>query len=230
MVAPCVTALRHLSTSIINILGSDQGTKHTPADLSTDIELLTASLAEHEVYQIKGRVFAEGDGSPTLDVITEGIQHITDSTSNPLTEYNAVFLKLQARRHLRPLVSAWSDVPDSTPADDAIPPPLPLQPEPISAPSISSLIDVEMRDLDDVASENGREGSVDFGADLDAEFLRTTQMTKSPSILPSSDTSVSALSISSPVRATQTRRSGRACTGMHRIISFWWTPPTVRRW
>ncbi|KAJ7026665.1 hypothetical protein C8F04DRAFT_966145 [Mycena alexandri] len=34
MVAPCVTALRHLSTSITQILGSDQGTKHEPADLS----------------------------------------------------------------------------------------------------------------------------------------------------------------------------------------------------
>ncbi|KAJ6521414.1 hypothetical protein B0H10DRAFT_2206174 [Mycena sp. CBHHK59/15] len=64
MVAPCVTALRHLSTSITQILGSDQGTKHEPANLTTDIHLLMKSLAEHSVYQIKGRVFADGDGSP----------------------------------------------------------------------------------------------------------------------------------------------------------------------
>ncbi|KAJ7175659.1 hypothetical protein C8R46DRAFT_1160852 [Mycena filopes] len=69
MVAPCVTALRHLSTSITRILGSDQGTKHEPADPSTDIKLLMKSLAEHDVYKIKGRVFAEGDGTPTPDVI-----------------------------------------------------------------------------------------------------------------------------------------------------------------
>ncbi|KAJ7221694.1 hypothetical protein GGX14DRAFT_559176 [Mycena pura] len=104
MVAPCITALRHLSTSIINILGSDQGTKHEPADLSTDIQLLMKSLAENQVYQIQGRVFAEEDGAPTLDVITAGIQQLSDSTSNPLTECNAAFLQLQARRRLTPLV------------------------------------------------------------------------------------------------------------------------------
>ncbi|KAJ7762332.1 hypothetical protein DFH07DRAFT_867516 [Mycena maculata] len=103
MVAPCVTALRHLSTSIINILGSDQGTKHEPADLSTDIKLLMKSLAENNVYEVKGRVFAEGDGTPTPDVITLGIQQLSDSSSNPLSEYNAAFLKLQARRRLVPL-------------------------------------------------------------------------------------------------------------------------------
>ncbi|KAJ7255106.1 hypothetical protein B0H12DRAFT_1202205 [Mycena haematopus] len=103
MVAPCVTALRHLSTSITQILGSDQGTKHEPADLSTDIALLMSSLAEHNVYKIKGRVFAEGDGSPTPDVISVGAQHLSDSSSNPLVEYNATFRKLQARCRLRPL-------------------------------------------------------------------------------------------------------------------------------
>ncbi|KAJ7823342.1 hypothetical protein B0H14DRAFT_2597994 [Mycena olivaceomarginata] len=148
MVAPCVTALRHLSTSITQIvttgytgvhygytksrreattlvdggdlpsdpgsaltalsskvsssekltrlkpgrftqiLGSDQGTKHEPANLSTDINLLMKSLAEHQVYKIKGRVFAEGDGKPDT---------LADSSANPLVEYNAAFRKLQVR-------------------------------------------------------------------------------------------------------------------------------------
>ncbi|KAJ7759308.1 hypothetical protein B0H14DRAFT_3596127 [Mycena olivaceomarginata] len=140
MVAPCVTALRHLSTSIINILGSEQGTKHAPADLATDIDLLMRSMAEHDVYQVKGRVFAEGDGSPTPDVITIGIQQITDSTSNPLTEYNTAFLKLQARRHLRPLVSNWSDMPASeSTAGDTLPPssrPLPSPAPPSHLPTL----------------------------------------------------------------------------------------------
>ncbi|KAJ7768856.1 hypothetical protein B0H16DRAFT_1307593 [Mycena metata] len=109
MVAPCVTALRHLSTSITQILGSDQGTKHEPADLSTDIKLLMKSLAEHDVYKMKGRVFAEGDGSPTPDVIAAGVEQLADSSSNPLVEYNAAFQKLQARLRLRPLVDDWSE-------------------------------------------------------------------------------------------------------------------------
>ncbi|KAJ7195051.1 hypothetical protein GGX14DRAFT_377305 [Mycena pura] len=131
MVAPCVTALRHLSSSIISILGSDQGTKHAPADLVTDVEVLMESLTEHEVYQIKGRIFAEGDGTATTDVITAGVQQLTDSTSNPLMEYNASFSKLQARCRLRPLIESWGDNKsiDSAslpPSESPSPPPSPL--------------------------------------------------------------------------------------------------------
>ncbi|KAJ6517845.1 hypothetical protein DFH09DRAFT_1428362 [Mycena vulgaris] len=139
MVAPCITALRHLSTSIINILGSDQGTKHEPADLSTDIRLLMKSLAENHVYQIQGRVFAEEDGAPTLDVITAGIQQLSDSTSNPLKEYNAAFLQLQARRRLTPLVDSWSGSEsdsDGAHHDTAAPPSVPPVPTP-TAPRVS---------------------------------------------------------------------------------------------
>ncbi|KAJ7798312.1 hypothetical protein B0H14DRAFT_3545299 [Mycena olivaceomarginata] len=41
--------LRRLSTTITKVLGSDQGTKHQPADLKNDIALLMASLHEHDV-------------------------------------------------------------------------------------------------------------------------------------------------------------------------------------
>ncbi|KAJ7762444.1 hypothetical protein B0H14DRAFT_3594687 [Mycena olivaceomarginata] len=137
MVAPCITALRHLSTSIINILGSDQGTKHEPADLSTDIALLMKSLADNSVYQIKGRVFAEGDGTPTPDVITIGIQQLSDSSSNPLTEYNSAFVKLQARR---------------PPALPAVPTPPPT-PSPDIADAADSMHSNES-DLNDPNSDN----------------------------------------------------------------------------
>ncbi|KAJ7899556.1 hypothetical protein B0H14DRAFT_3104529 [Mycena olivaceomarginata] len=176
MVAPCVTALRHLSTSIINILGSDQGTKHAPTNLSADIELLMGSLAEHEVYEIKGRVFADGDGSPTPDVITDGIQQITDNTSNPLTEYNAALC-------LRPLVSTWSDVPESTPeATSSVPPPLPSDPPGSSVPFVLSPADVEMSDVDDETSENGSHGSVDPDEELLTAFERTMDEVDEPTL------------------------------------------------
>ncbi|KAJ7859626.1 hypothetical protein B0H14DRAFT_2577057 [Mycena olivaceomarginata] len=143
MVAPCITALRHLSTSIINILGSDQGTKHEPADLSTDIALLMKSLADKSVYQIKGRVFAEGDGTPTPDVITIGIQQLLDSSSNPLTEYNSAFVKLQACRRLVPLFNDWaesetvgesSESESTAAAAQIIAPSIPSMPLPAPAP------------------------------------------------------------------------------------------------
>ncbi|KAJ7768938.1 hypothetical protein B0H16DRAFT_1307636 [Mycena metata] len=120
MVAPCVTALRHLSTSITRILGSDQGTKHEPADLSTDIKLLMKSLAEHDVYKIKGLDLGRlGDGTPTPDVIAAGVEQLADSSSNPLVEYNTAFQKLQARLRLRPLVDNWSEEPQSVAAPTA---------------------------------------------------------------------------------------------------------------
>ncbi|KAJ7267076.1 hypothetical protein C8J57DRAFT_1181731 [Mycena rebaudengoi] len=135
MVAPCVTALRHLSTSIISILGFEQGVKHAPADLFTDIKVLMESLAEHEVYMIKGRMFSEGDGDPTPDVITVGVHQLTDSSSNPLTEYNALFLKLQARCRLRPLVESWDD----GSINSTSPPPSPTPPSPPAIPKFVPL-------------------------------------------------------------------------------------------
>jgi hypothetical protein len=109
MVSPCISVLRRLSTTITKVLGSDQGTKHQPADLKNDIALLMASLSEHDVYQIKGRVFAKDNGSPTPDVILIGAQQLTDSSLNPLTEYNSMFKRLQSRRRMQPLVGSWSE-------------------------------------------------------------------------------------------------------------------------
>ncbi|KAJ7853799.1 hypothetical protein B0H14DRAFT_2197464, partial [Mycena olivaceomarginata] len=103
MVSPCISVLRRLSTMITKVLGSDQGNKHHPADLKNDISLLMASLREHNVYEIKNRVFAKDDGSATPDVILVGAQQLIDSSSNPLTEYNIMFKRLQSRRHLQPL-------------------------------------------------------------------------------------------------------------------------------
>ncbi|KAK6972268.1 hypothetical protein R3P38DRAFT_2812403 [Favolaschia claudopus] len=121
MISPCISVLRRLSTSIRQILGSDQGTKHEPANLKEDISLLMASLKEHAVYEVKGRVFAEGDGSPTPDVIAVGAQQLTDGASNPLTEYNTTFTRLQCRLRLKPLVGTWDESDTPIIADAEIP-------------------------------------------------------------------------------------------------------------
>ncbi|KAJ7038344.1 hypothetical protein C8F04DRAFT_1256355 [Mycena alexandri] len=160
MVAPCVTALRHLSTSITRILGSDQGTKHEPADLTADIKLLMKSLAEHDVYQIKGRVFAEGDGTPTPDVIAVGLEQLADSSSNPLVEYNTTFRKLQARLRLRPLVDSW--------AEDALTTTLPT-------PSVApNTVDVELPPVDPHGAEHldlELDGAEDGLSDVDGDSV-----------------------------------------------------------
>jgi hypothetical protein len=42
-------------------LGDDIGVQHSPAKLQHDIAVLMDSLEEHEVYEAKGRIFADGD-------------------------------------------------------------------------------------------------------------------------------------------------------------------------
>ncbi|KAJ7284689.1 hypothetical protein C8J57DRAFT_1169805 [Mycena rebaudengoi] len=118
MISPCISILRQLSTMITRVLGTDQGTQHEPADLTEDIDVLMSSLSEHSVYQVQGRFFSEGDGSSTPDVVSVGGQQLTDSSSNPLTEYNTTFRKLQMRCRQRPLVgeSSSDSISSETPA------------------------------------------------------------------------------------------------------------------
>lgn len=180
MVAPCITALRHLSTSIISILGSDQGTKHEPADLSTDIELLMKSLSKNNVYQIKGRVFADGDGTPTPDVITVGIQQLSDSSSNPLTEYNTAFLKLQARSQLIPLVDDWSDAEASVSGGVAALPSTasPLAPEPPSQPTPpTAVVNPALFDPIDITESVQDDGSDRDDSEDDDGFIDEEELT-----------------------------------------------------
>ncbi|KAJ6565079.1 hypothetical protein B0H10DRAFT_2200524 [Mycena sp. CBHHK59/15] len=168
MVSPCISVLRRLLTTITKALGSDQGTKHQPADLKDDIALLMASLHEHDVYQIKGRVFAKDDGSPTPDVILVGAQQLTDSSSNPLTEYNTMFKRLQTRRRMQPLVGSWSE---STPAaefpSNSNVPPASLTAVPAVQNLVSSKVPGDITaDFISISDEEEEENS-DVDSDLD---------------------------------------------------------------
>ncbi|GLB40944.1 hypothetical protein LshimejAT787_0901590 [Lyophyllum shimeji] len=91
LVAPCVTALRHLANGLNDLFGDDQGTRHAPPDLTEDIETLMESLVDYRVYQIiPGRIFDEDD-PPANDIITVGLQNIMDNSKSPLTEASASF-------------------------------------------------------------------------------------------------------------------------------------------
>ncbi|KAH7917112.1 hypothetical protein BV22DRAFT_983924, partial [Leucogyrophana mollusca] len=121
MVAPCVEVLRHLSKVMSSLLGSNLGTRHEPMDLTRDIPTLMASLKDHEVYEVKrGRVLDEDD-PPVTDVVAHGLQALTDSASNPLSDFNFSFTRLQARRRLKPIVGAPS--PGQSSASASAPPP-----------------------------------------------------------------------------------------------------------
>jgi hypothetical protein len=112
-----------------------------------------ASLAEHNVYLVKGRVFVEDDGSPTPDVIAVGAQQLTDSSSNPLTEYNTTFTRLQSRLRLRPLVGGWPESDGSAHADASDVPPASAPPPDVPPTVNAPLQEIPPADLDDLASE-----------------------------------------------------------------------------
>ncbi|KAF8869267.1 hypothetical protein BD779DRAFT_1682379 [Infundibulicybe gibba] len=109
LVGPCVNALRHLARNLHSSLGADQGTLHRPPNLANDILTLIESLNEHKVYQLQKGRRLDSDDPPVKDIISIGLQNLTDSTKNPLFEYNNAFTRLQKRRCMKPIV-----VPPST--------------------------------------------------------------------------------------------------------------------
>lgn len=82
------------------ILGTDLGTQHEPADLSQDIPELMRSLDDHNVYRRQNMRALDEDDLPVPDIVTGGLQSLTDSSSNPLDEFNRVFTNLQSHRRM----------------------------------------------------------------------------------------------------------------------------------
>ncbi|KDQ59973.1 hypothetical protein JAAARDRAFT_45877, partial [Jaapia argillacea MUCL 33604] len=80
--------------------------KHEPMDLTQDTPILMLSLKDHGVYDMQpGRVFEDPEDKPIVDSMTTGLQSLTNSSTNPLVEYNKAFQYLQAHHRMQPLVS-----------------------------------------------------------------------------------------------------------------------------
>ncbi|TFK65150.1 hypothetical protein BDN72DRAFT_962706 [Pluteus cervinus] len=133
LVSPCVNALRHLASTLNDGLGSYQGTRHAPPDLSNDISLIMESLTEHKVYEIIPGRMIDKDDVPTKDIVTVGIEALTDNSKNPLKEYNEAFVRLQRRRKITPVGQPAKANPAPQPRPPSSPPPVP-PPLPPTAP------------------------------------------------------------------------------------------------
>ncbi|TFK17588.1 hypothetical protein FA15DRAFT_578966, partial [Coprinopsis marcescibilis] len=95
MVSPCIYALRHLATSMRDLLGSNLGARHCPPDLTRDINVLMKSLQEHKVYKlVQGRKL-NNDNPPVTDVIAAGLRSLLEGDA--LDNYNENFQNLQQR-------------------------------------------------------------------------------------------------------------------------------------
>jgi hypothetical protein len=97
---------------------------------------------------------------------------LTDSTSNPLVEYNTTFKQLQFRLRFRPLVGSW---PESYSEEFSASAPAPDIPLTINAP----LQDIPPTDFEDLASE-----SSDNPEDMEqpSAFLRTMEEDDEPTL------------------------------------------------
>jgi len=58
------------------------------------------SLKDHNVYVLKKGHTLDDDDPPVTDIITLGLQQLTDSSKKPLDEYNDAFRQLQTRQKL----------------------------------------------------------------------------------------------------------------------------------
>ena len=121
------------------------------------------SLSEHKVYHLTKGCVLDNDDFPVPDVVSVGLQQLTDSSSNPLTEYNKAFKRLQTQRSTNPIV-------ESEPLSQTTPVISRHQPEIVPnshvVPPIAVLDNApEVIDLDGVDSEGEGEG----GEEVDCE-------------------------------------------------------------
>ncbi|KAL0059342.1 hypothetical protein AAF712_013920 [Marasmius tenuissimus] len=117
-IAPCVVVLRNLTKGLNGLLGSDQGTKHAPPDLTADIQTLIENLHEREVYMLKPGCMLDDDDPAVIDSITAGLEALSDGLKGPINDYNQAFKQLQARSLLQPLVLGESSSPTLLPGPE----------------------------------------------------------------------------------------------------------------
>ncbi|KAJ7571781.1 hypothetical protein C8J56DRAFT_999383 [Mycena floridula] len=177
MVSPCINILRQLSTTMNGLLGSYQGTKHKTPDLRHDIEVLMTSLEEHDVYK---------DDPPVKDVLAVGLQALTDSSGNPLDEYNKAFKRLQARRVLKPIIGGPESDPISATATDNVAPTILISttlPESNSgAQSSLQLAENHTCNSDSGSASSSSESSSESEDELDGEFVQILQADAEPTL------------------------------------------------
>lgn len=158
MVGPCVNVLRQLARHFNQELGSDQGTKHAPPDLSKDIDCLMSSLAEHKVYELQPGRTLDDEDKPVKDVIQVGFRNLTEGTKSPLSDYNEAFRRLQERRRMKTVAQMMakhlSPPTETTPSDS-----LPASQgnvEPTEVPAMSTTTHVSPKSPDEATNEGVR--------------------------------------------------------------------------
>ena len=100
MITPCIDIFCQLAAQIHNDLGLRQGSKHSPPDLTRDIQELMRSLREHGVYIVEDGRIISGEKPCVPNTISQGLR----SLAEPLKAYNHAFTRLQRRCRMQPLV------------------------------------------------------------------------------------------------------------------------------
>ncbi|KAL0565003.1 hypothetical protein V5O48_017032 [Marasmius crinis-equi] len=119
-IAPCVQALQHITKNMTAALGINIGNKHQTPDVANDIAQLMKSLDENEVYCVVPGHTTDHDDPPATNVIEAGLRALKSTSSNPLADYNTVFLCLQTHSQILPVVGDYP-LDSSLPTSTAIP-------------------------------------------------------------------------------------------------------------
>ena len=107
---------------------------------------------------VNGRLL-DSDDPPAKDVILFGLQQLTDSAKNPLTDYNKAFTRLQRQRRMRPITTQPQSTPSTLPVpeiDPNIPSPAPVEPS-----GVASVDEEEtMGEKEELGEEEEQEGEL----------------------------------------------------------------------
>jgi hypothetical protein len=164
MISLCIQMLRHLTTAMKQTLGTDIGTRHAPADLARDIDVLMQSFHEHGVYMLNRGQKLDSDDLPVVDTVSNGLAALSEGGNHsPLAEYNSTFKRLQKCQRMTPVVDISEETsPDATAASSPSDPRAPesITPTP-SEDSVEDEVDLSPNENLEVEDYSASSGSLD---------------------------------------------------------------------
>ncbi|KIK03628.1 hypothetical protein K443DRAFT_131287 [Laccaria amethystina LaAM-08-1] len=86
------------------ILPCVDGRHHAPVNLTNEMHTLMESLHKNKIYQIKKECTPNNNDGPIKDVITMGLESLSEGMKNPISEYNDAFTQLQTHYKMKPVI------------------------------------------------------------------------------------------------------------------------------
>ena len=86
MISPCIDILRQLATQIHSDLGLRQGRKHSPLDLTRDIQELMRSLRENGIYAAEDGRITSPEKPCVHNTISQALRSLAETVRETVRE------------------------------------------------------------------------------------------------------------------------------------------------